>query len=150
VRRALDLCTGSGCLAILLALTFPRARSIATDISPAALAVARKNVKAYRLNRRIRLVRADLFSGIRGQYDLIVANPPYVGAAAMRRLPPEYHREPRIALAGGADGLEFVRRHPGSSNRGFSGREHGSWSKSGTIVAAWSGVSANTLHLGGK
>jgi len=110
VRRALDLCTGSGCLAILLAPTFPRAAIDATDISPAALAVARKNVKGYRLNRRIRLVRADLFSGIRGQYDLIVANPPYVGAAAMRRLPPEYHREPRIALAGGADGLEFIRR----------------------------------------
>lgn len=110
VHRALDLCTGSGCLAILLALTFPRAAIDATDVSRPALAVARKNVKAYRMSRRVRLVRADLFSGIRGQYDLIVANPPYVGAAAMRKLPPEYHREPRIALAGGADGLAFVRR----------------------------------------
>jgi ribosomal protein L3 glutamine methyltransferase len=110
VRRGLDLCTGSGCLAILLALTFPGAAIDATDVSRPALAVARKNVKAYRLSRRVRLVRADLFSGIRGQYDLIVANPPYVGAAAMRKLPPEYHREPRIALAGGADGLAFVRR----------------------------------------
>jgi ribosomal protein L3 glutamine methyltransferase len=110
VRRALDLCTGSGCLAVLLALTFPRAAVDATDISRAALAVARKNVKAYRLGRRIGLVRADLFSGIRGQYDLIVANPPYVGAAAMRKLPPEYRREPKVALAGGPDGLAFVRR----------------------------------------
>ena len=110
VHRALDLCTGSGCLAVLLALTFPRASIDATDISRAALAVARKNVKAYRLRSRVKLVRANLFSGIRGQYDLIVANPPYVGAAAMRKLPPEYHREPRIALSGGADGLAFVRR----------------------------------------
>ena len=111
IHRALDLCTGSGCLAILLALAFPRARIDATDISRAALAVARKNVRAYRLGRRVKLARADLFSGIgRHRYDLIVANPPYVGAAAMRKLPPEYRREPRIALAGGADGLAFVRR----------------------------------------
>jgi ribosomal protein L3 glutamine methyltransferase len=110
VHRGLDLCTGSGCLAILLALAFPRAKIDATDISRAALAVGRKNVKAYRLSRRVRLVRADLFSGIRGQYDLIVANPPYVSAAAVRKLPREYRREPTIALAGGADGLAFVRR----------------------------------------
>ena len=111
VRRALDLCTGSGCLAILLALTFPGATVDATDISSAALAVARRNVKAYRLRRRVRLAQADLFSGLeRRQYDLIVANPPYVSAAAMRRLPPEYRREPRMSLAGGADGLAFVRR----------------------------------------
>jgi len=111
IRRALDLCTGSGCLAILLALAFPRALVDATDISRAALAVARKNVRAYRLGRRVKLARADLFSGLgRHRYDLIVANPPYVGAAAMRKLPPEYRREPRIALAGGADGLAFVRR----------------------------------------
>jgi ribosomal protein L3 glutamine methyltransferase len=111
VHRGLDLCTGSGCLAILLALTFPKAAIDATDISRAALAVARKNVKAYRLGRRIHLKRADVFSGIgRKQYDLIVANPPYVDAAAMRKLPPEYRREPKIALAGGTDGLAFVRR----------------------------------------
>ena len=111
VKRALDLCTGSGCLAILLALTFRRAAIDAADISAAALAVARKNVAAYRLGRRIRLARADLFSGIgREQYDLIVANPPYVGASAMRKLPLEYRHEPRTALAGGADGLAFVRR----------------------------------------
>lgn len=111
VRRGLDLCTGSGCLAILLALTFPKAAIDATDISRAALAVARKNVKSYRLGRRIELVQADLFSGMgRKQYDLIVANPPYVGAEAMRKLPLEYRREPKIALAGGSDGLAFVRR----------------------------------------
>jgi ribosomal protein L3 glutamine methyltransferase len=111
VRRGLDLCTGSGCLAILLALTFPRAAVDATDISSAALGVARKNVKAYRLSRRVRLEQADLFSGLeRGPYDLIVSNPPYVGAAAMRKLPAEYRHEPQLALAGGPDGLAFVRR----------------------------------------
>jgi len=111
VRRGLDLCTGSGCLAILLALTFPKAAIDATDISRAALAVARKNVKAYRLGRRVKLAQADLFSGMeRRRYDLIVANPPYVRAAAMRKLPTEYRREPKIALAGGPDGLAFVRR----------------------------------------
>jgi ribosomal protein L3 glutamine methyltransferase len=111
VRRALDLCTGSGCLAILLALEFPHATLDATDVSRAALAVARRNLRAYRLGKRVRLVRTDLFAGLEpARYDLIVANPPYVGAAAMRRLPPEYRREPRLALDGGRDGLEFTRR----------------------------------------
>jgi ribosomal protein L3 glutamine methyltransferase len=111
VRRALDLCTGSGCLAILLALAFPDAIVDATDVSRAALAVARRNVRAYRLGRRVKLARADLFTGLEpARYDLIVANPPYVGAAAMRSLPPEYRHEPRLALAGGRDGLRFVRR----------------------------------------
>jgi len=109
VHRALDLCTGSGCLAVLLALTFPRAKVDATDISSAALAVARRNVKTYGLGRRVRLMKADLFPEP-APYDLIVANPPYVGATAMHKLPREYRREPRIALAGGADGLAFVRR----------------------------------------
>jgi ribosomal protein L3 glutamine methyltransferase len=111
VRRALDLCTGSGCLAILLALAFPRARVDASDVAPAALAVARRNLKTYRLRRRIRLWRADLFAGLRRErYDLIVANPPYVDARAMRSLPGEYRHEPKLALAGGRDGLQFVRR----------------------------------------
>ena len=111
VRRALDLCTGSGCLAILLALAFPHATLDATDVSRAALAVARRNLRAYRLGERVRLVRTDLFAGLEpARYDLIVANPPYVGAAAMRRLPPEYRREPRLSLDGGRDGLELTRR----------------------------------------
>lgn len=111
VRRALDLCTGSGCLAILLALAFPRARVDASDLAPAALAVARRNLKIYRLRRRIKLWRADLFAGLKPErYDLIVANPPYVDARAMRSLPREYRHEPKLALAGGQDGLQFVRR----------------------------------------
>lgn len=111
VRNALDLCTGSGCLAVLLARRFPEARVDASDLSAKALAVARRNVARYRLGRRIRLVRSDLFAGLRGRrFDLIVSNPPYVTAASMRRLPPEYRHEPRAALAGGADGLDIVRR----------------------------------------
>ena len=111
VRRALDLCTGSGCLAILLALAFPRATVDASDVSRAALAVARRNVRSYRLGRRVRLSAADLFAGLKpALYDLILANPPYVDSKAMRTLPREYRHEPRLALAGGEDGLRFVRR----------------------------------------
>lgn len=111
IRSALDMCTGCGCLAILAALAFPRARVEGVDLSRAALAVARRNVTDYRLRSRIRLVRSDLFEklGTR-RYDLIVSNPPYVNERTMRRLPQEYRREPRLALDGGRDGLGFVRR----------------------------------------
>lgn len=110
-RRILDLCTGSGCLAVLAALAYPRARVDAADLSIAALAVARKNIARHGLARRIRLVRSDLFAAMRKEkYDLIVTNPPYVTTAAMRGLPPEYRYEPGMALAGGRDGLELVAR----------------------------------------
>ena len=110
IKRALDLCTGSGCLAVLLAKSFPAARIDAVDISPAALAVARRNVAAYRLRRRIRLMKSDMFSALYGaRYDLIIANPPYVGAAAMSVLPREHRCEPQLALAGGKDGFDAVR-----------------------------------------
>jgi ribosomal protein L3 glutamine methyltransferase len=110
VRSALDLCTGSGCLAVLLAKTFPQASVDATDVSRGALAVARRNVARYRLGRRIRLVHSDLFASLKDrQYDLIVSNPPYVNTASMRALPREYRHEPALALAAGADGLALVR-----------------------------------------
>lgn len=109
-RRALDLCTGSGCLAVLTALEFPDARVDAADLSAAALEVTRINIRRYRLGKRVRPVRSDLFNGINGRYDLIVANPPYVTARSMRRLPAEYRREPALALAAGKDGLDLVRR----------------------------------------
>jgi ribosomal protein L3 glutamine methyltransferase len=111
IGRVLDLCTGSGCLAILAALAFPASRVDATDVSDAALAVARINVDAYRLGERVRLVRSDLFAALNGErYDLVIANPPYVDARAMRGLPDEYRHEPERALAGGEDGLDIVRR----------------------------------------
>jgi ribosomal protein L3 glutamine methyltransferase len=110
-RRVLDLCTGSGCLAILAARAFASAAVDAADMSPAALAVARKNVARHRLGRRVHVRRSDLFAALGGErYDLILTNPPYVTAAAMASLPPEYRREPRLALAGGKDGLELVAR----------------------------------------
>ena len=110
IKRALDLCTGSGCLAIVLAKTFPAARVDAVDISRAALAVARRNVATYDLQERLRLLRSDLFAALRGErYDLIIANPPYVTARVMAALPREYRHEPRLALAGGRDGFDLVR-----------------------------------------
>jgi ribosomal protein L3 glutamine methyltransferase len=106
----LDLCTGSGCLAILAALRFPQAQVDAADLSQDALDVAARNVADYGLGNRIRLVKSDLYSALEGRtYDLIVSNPPYVNAASMRRLPQEYRKEPRMALASGADGLQHTR-----------------------------------------
>ena len=110
VHSVLDLCTGSGCLAILAALAWPQAKVDAADISPEALAVARRNVEEYGLAGRVSLLRSDMFAALEGRtYDLIVSNPPYVNAAAMRKLPLEYRREPRLALASGADGLDHAR-----------------------------------------
>jgi len=110
VRTVLDLCTGSGCLAILAALAFPKASVDAAELSRDALAVARKNVAAYRLDKRVHLVQSDLFGALAGRtYDVIVSNPPYVTAASMKRLPEEYLREPEMALASGRDGLAHTR-----------------------------------------
>jgi ribosomal protein L3 glutamine methyltransferase len=111
IRRVLDLCTGSGCLAVLAALAFPSAQVDAVDLSAAALALARRNVASHRLGDRIALHRGDLFSPVAAKrYDLIVSNPPYVDQRGMARLPPEYRHEPGLALAGGADGLVLIER----------------------------------------
>lgn len=110
IKNALDLCTGSACLAILLAHSFKRAHIDAVDIDHGALRVAQRNLDDYDLDGRISLHEANLFSALAGKrYDLIVSNPPYVTAASMRRLPLEYRSEPSIALAGGRDGLTVVR-----------------------------------------
>ncbi len=111
VSSALDLCTGSGCLAVLLASCFAEASVVATDVSTAALAVAARNVADHALDDRVELVVSDVFSALtERRFDLIVSNPPYVTDAAMSALPWEYRREPALALAGGVDGMDVVRR----------------------------------------
>ena len=110
VKTALDMCTGSGCLAILLAHAYPEADVDAVDISSEALTVAQRNVSDYGLAARINLIRSDLFANLpEKNYDLIISNPPYVTAMAMEQLPAEYRHEPQLALAGGDDGLDPLR-----------------------------------------
>ena len=111
LARVLDLCTGSGCLAVLAAMRFPNASVDAVDISADALAVAAQNVAAHGLASRITLHRGNLFAPLGGtRYDLIIANPPYVDAAGMAALPPECRHEPPLALDGGPDGIAIVRQ----------------------------------------
>ncbi|NWG73372.1 MAG: 50S ribosomal protein L3 N(5)-glutamine methyltransferase [Rubrivivax sp.] len=109
-RRVLDLCTGNGSLAVLAAMAWPEVTVDAADLSADALAVARINVERHALQQRIRLLQGDGLAAVGDErYDLILCNPPYVDAPSMAALPPEYRAEPEIALAGGADGLDFVR-----------------------------------------
>jgi ribosomal protein L3 glutamine methyltransferase len=111
VSNILELCTGSGCLSIMMADAFPNARIDAVDISADALAVAKRNAEDYELQDRITLIESDLYAQLpKKKYDLIITNPPYVNAQSMDKLPHEYLCEPRIALAGGDDGMDLVRR----------------------------------------
>ncbi|MBI3284586.1 MAG: 50S ribosomal protein L3 N(5)-glutamine methyltransferase [Burkholderiales bacterium] len=111
ISNILELCTGSGCLPIMLADAFPQAQIDAVDISPDALAVAHRNVDEYQLQDRITLIESDLYSRVPDKkYDLIISNPPYVNSGSMDKLPKEYRHEPQIALAGGEDGMDLVRK----------------------------------------
>ena len=109
-QQVLDLCTGNGSLAVLAAMAWPEIRIDAADISEDALAVARINVDRHGLQDRIRLLHSDGLAACPGPYDLILCNPPYVNAQSMAQLPPEYRAEPALALAGGSDGMDFIRR----------------------------------------
>ncbi len=113
IGSALDMCTGSGCLAILMAITFPNATIDAVDLSPDALAVARQNITEYGLENRVTPIESNLFDTLKTpakRYDLIISNPPYVTQESMTNLPAEYRHEPAMALAAGDDGLDIVHR----------------------------------------
>jgi ribosomal protein L3 glutamine methyltransferase len=111
VTDILELCTGSGCLAIMMADAFENAQVDAIDISGDALEVAQKNVDTYELNERVNLIQSDLYQNVPDKlYDLIITNPPYVNSNSMSKLPLEYKHEPQIALAGGTDGMDLVRK----------------------------------------
>lgn len=110
VERVLDMCTGSGCLAILAALAFPDAQVDAVDLSPEALEVAKRNVDTYALQGRLQLHASNLFASLpAAKYDVIICNPPYVNETSMQELPQEFRAEPSMALAGGTDGMDLVR-----------------------------------------
>jgi ribosomal protein L3 glutamine methyltransferase len=118
VSRVLELCTGSGCLAILAAQAFQNADIDAVDISALALEVAHRNVDDYDLDSRVALYEGDLFAPLPvGRYEVIITNPPYVNALAMQSLPAEYRHEPELALAGGADGMDIVKRIVGEARK---------------------------------
>jgi ribosomal protein L3 glutamine methyltransferase len=111
VENILELCTGSGCLAIMMADAFPNAVVDAVDISPDALTVAEQNIRNYQLEGRVNPIQSDLYQNVPfKKYDMIITNPPYVNSDSMSKLPQEYLREPQIALDGGSDGMDLVRK----------------------------------------
>ena len=144
VKEVLDLCAGSGCIAVAVALAFPEAVVDAVDISTAALEVAAINIEQHALGQRIRLLQGDLFDPIAEavRYDLIICNPPYVSDQSMVSLPPEYCFEPRLALAGGCDGLDFVHRVLVEAGRNLkkTGRLFMEASSAAGVEKIWPGV----------
>jgi ribosomal protein L3 glutamine methyltransferase len=156
-RKVLDLCTGNGSLAVLAAMVYPEIVVDAADISADALALARINVARHGLGERIAVVESDLFAGLPGRYDLIVCNPPYVPDASMAALPPEYRAEPALALAGGSDGMDLVRRIVAESAAHLEdegvivlevGHERASFERAFTrLECAWLETSAGDDHV---
>ena len=144
VKAVLDLCTGSGCIAVAIALAFPEVVVDAADISPAALEVAAVNIEQHALGQRIRLLQGDLFHAVANavRYDLIICNPPYVSDQSMASLPPEHCFEPRLALAGGCDGLDFVHRVLTEARRNLkkTGRLFVEAGSAAAVEKAWSSV----------
>lgn len=110
ISSILDLCTGSGCIAVAAAVAFPEALVDATDVDPLALSLAARNIKEYELENRVNLLESDIYQNISGTYDLILTNPPYVPASEIAHFPAEYQHEPAAAFDGGADGLDLVHR----------------------------------------
>ena len=153
VHSVLDLCTGSGCLAILAQGAFPNAKVTGSDISQAALEVAKINRRDYDMEETLELVQSDLFENLQGRrFDIIISNPPYVTTEAMERLPSEYRHEPALALAAGADGMDVVRRILSEAadhltEEGFIGVEVGDGLEA--VEAAFTGLPITWLSVSG-
>jgi ribosomal protein L3 glutamine methyltransferase len=124
VKRILDLCTGSGCIAVAAAMAFPKASVDATDIDPKALALAERNIKEYKMENRIQLIKSDLYQNLSGLYDLILTNPPYVPAGEIAHFPAEYQHEPAAAFDGGPDGLDLVHKILNDASRFLAPEGH--------------------------
>lgn len=151
VKYILDLCTGSGCIAVAAGITFPEAHVDATDIAPLALVLARKNIKEYKMENRIQLIESDMFKNLSEIYDLILSNPPYVPAGEISHFPAEYQHEPTAAFDGGEDGLDFVHRILAAASRFLAPEGHivvevgESWT---TLEQAYPGVAFNWVETG--
>lgn len=151
VKRILDLCTGSGCIAIAAALAFPEADVDATDIDPLALSLAEKNIRQYKLENRIQLIASDIYQNLSSEYDLILTNPPYVPSGEISGFPSEYQHEPAAAFDGGPDGLDLVHKILNEASSFLSAEGHliaeagESWT---TLENAYPQVAFNWLETG--
>ncbi|MFW2438956.1 MAG: 50S ribosomal protein L3 N(5)-glutamine methyltransferase [Arenicellales bacterium] len=151
VKHILDLCTGSGCIAVAAAMAFPEAHVDATDIDPLALTLARRNVNEYGMKNRVQLIKSDIFQNVPGEYDLILSNPPYVPAEEIANFPAEYQHEPAAAFDGGEDGLDLVHRILAGASRFLSHDGHivievgESWT---TLEQAYPRVAFNWIETG--